>query len=50
MTTTIQIEETVDHEEGEHLFHSHIWVKGTSLHFIVGNDSQKSLISTMVIK
>jgi hypothetical protein len=34
-TTTIQPEEPTDHQEGEHLFHSHMWVKGTPLHFIV---------------
>jgi hypothetical protein len=34
-TTTIQLEEPEDHEEGEHLFHSQTWVKGTTLHFIV---------------
>jgi hypothetical protein len=28
-TTTIQPEEPTDPEEGEHLFHSHMWVKGT---------------------
>jgi hypothetical protein len=34
-TTTIQPEEPTDPEEGEHLFHSQMWVKGTPLHFIV---------------
>jgi hypothetical protein len=34
-TTTIQPEEPTDPEEGEHLFHSQMWVKGTLLHFIV---------------
>jgi hypothetical protein len=33
-------------EEGECLFHSQIWVKGTTPHFIVNNGSQKNLIST----
>ena len=41
-TATIQLEEPTDLEEGEHLFHSQMWVKGTPLHFIV--DSQKNLI------
>jgi hypothetical protein len=50
MTTTIQPEELVDPEEGEHLFHSQMWVKGTPLHFIVDNDSQKNLISYKVVK
>jgi hypothetical protein len=38
-TATIQPEEPTDPEEGEHLFHSQMWVKGTPLHFIV--DSRK---------
>jgi hypothetical protein len=50
VTTTIQLEEPVDPEEGEHLFHSQMWVKGTPLHFIVDNDSQKNLISAKVVK
>jgi hypothetical protein len=37
-------------EEGEHLFHSHMWVKGTPLHFIVDSGSQKNLISAEVVK
>jgi hypothetical protein len=49
-TATIQLEESVDPEEGEHLFHSQMWVKGTPLHFIVDSSSQKNLISTEVIK
>jgi hypothetical protein len=32
---TIQLEEPIDPEEGERLFHSQMWVKGTLLHFIV---------------
>jgi hypothetical protein len=47
MTTTIQLEEPVDPEEGECLFHSQMWVKGTLLHFIVDNEN---LISAKVIK
>jgi hypothetical protein len=39
MTTTIQPEELEELEEGEHLFHFHIWVNGTPLHFIVDNGS-----------
>jgi hypothetical protein len=50
LTTTIQLEEPVDTEEGEHFFHSQMWVKGTSLHFIVDSDNQKNLISAKVIK
>jgi hypothetical protein len=49
-TTTIQPEEPTDPEEGEHLFHSQMWVKGTPLHFIVDSGSHKNLISTEVIK
>jgi hypothetical protein len=49
-TTTIQPEEPTDPEEGEHLFHSQMWVKGTPLHFIVDSRSQKNLISAEVIK
>jgi hypothetical protein len=33
VTTTIQPEEPTDPEEGEHLFHSQMWVKGTPLAF-----------------
>ena len=43
-TTTIQPEEPTDPEEGECLFHSQMWVKGTLLHFIVDSGSQKNLI------
>jgi hypothetical protein len=39
MTTTIQPEEPTDPEEGERLFHSQMWVKGTSLHFIIDSGS-----------
>jgi hypothetical protein len=49
-TTTIQLEEPVDPKEGECLFHSHMWVKGTPLHFIVDKDSQKNVISVKVLK
>jgi hypothetical protein len=47
---TIQPEEPTNPEEGECLFHSQMWVKGTSLHFIVDSGSQKNLISTEVVK
>jgi hypothetical protein len=49
-TTTIQPEEPTDPEEGERLFHSQMWVKGTPLHFIVDSGSQKNLISAEVVK
>jgi hypothetical protein len=50
VTATIQPEEPTDPEEGEHLFHSQMWVKGTPLHFIVDSISQKNLISAEVVK
>ena len=50
MTTIIQLKEPKDPKEGECLFHSQMWVKGTPLHFIVDNDNQKNLISTEVVK
>jgi hypothetical protein len=50
MATTIQPEEPEELEEGEHLFHSQMWVKGTPLHFIVDSGSQKNLISVEVVK
>jgi hypothetical protein len=49
-TTTINSEEPEDPEEGGHLFHSKMWVKGTPLHFIVDSGSRKNLISSEVIK
>jgi hypothetical protein len=38
-TATIQPEEPTDPKEGERLFHSQMWVKGTPLHFIVDSES-----------
>jgi hypothetical protein len=49
-TTKIHPGEPNEPEEGEHLFHSQMWVKGTLLHFIVVRGSQKILISVEVIK
>jgi hypothetical protein len=49
-TATIQPEEPTDFEEGELLFHSQMWVKGTPLHFIIDSESQKNLISSDVVK
>jgi hypothetical protein len=34
-----KLTEPTDPEEGEHLFHSQMWVKGTPLHFIVDSGS-----------
>jgi hypothetical protein len=50
VTVVIQPKELTDPEEGKHLFHSQMWVKGTLLHFIVDSGSQKNLISVEVIK
>jgi hypothetical protein len=50
MTTRIQPEEPEDIEEGEYLFHSRMWVKGTPLHLIFDIIIQNNLISTDIIK
>jgi hypothetical protein len=50
MTATIQPKEPTDLEEGEHLLHSHMWVRGRPLHFIVDRGNQNNLISAEVIK
>jgi hypothetical protein len=49
-TTTIQAEELIYPEVGEHLFHSQMWVKGTPLHFIIDIGSHKNLILAKVVK
>jgi hypothetical protein len=49
-TTKIQAGEPDEPEEGERLFHSQMWVKGTPLYFIIDSGSQKNLISAEVIK
>jgi hypothetical protein len=49
-TTKLQPGELDEPEECERLFHSQMWVKGTSLHFIVDSGSQKNLISVEVVK
>jgi hypothetical protein len=49
-TTKVHPSKTEELEEGEHLFHSHMWVKGASLHFIINSCIQKNLISTQVEK
>jgi hypothetical protein len=49
-TTKLQPYELDEPKEGECLFHSQMWVKGTPLHFIVDSGSQNNLISTEVIK
>jgi hypothetical protein len=49
-TTKLQPGEPTEPEEGEFLFHSQMWVKGTPLHFIIDRGSQKNLISAEVVK
>jgi hypothetical protein len=49
-TTKVWLSEPGEPEEGEHLFHSQMWVKGVVHHFIVDIGSQKNLISAEVIK
>ena len=49
-TTKLHPGEPDELEEGEHLFHSQMWVKGNPLHFIVDSGSQKNLNSTEVVK
>ena len=49
-TIMIQKEELEDSEEEEHLFHCHMWVKGSPLQFIIDSGSQKNLISAEVVK
>jgi hypothetical protein len=49
-TTKIHPCEPDEPEEGECLFHSQMWVRGTPLHFISDSGIQKNLISTEVIK
>jgi hypothetical protein len=50
VTIILQPEEPKDHEEGEHLFHSQIYLKGTPPHFIVDNIRQKNFISAEIVK
>jgi hypothetical protein len=45
-TTKLQPNEPDEPKEGERPFHSHMWVKGTPLHFIVYSGRKKNLIST----
>ena len=49
-TAKIQKNEPEEAEEGERLFHSQMWVKGSPLQFIVDSGSQKNLVSTEVVK
>jgi hypothetical protein len=45
-TTKLRPSKPEEPEEGECLFHSQMWLKGTLLHFIVDSGSKKNLIST----
>jgi hypothetical protein len=49
-TTKLQPGEPNKPEEGECLFHSHMWVKGNLLHFIIDSGIHNKLISAEVIK
>jgi hypothetical protein len=49
-TIKLQLGEPDEPEEGEHPFRSHMWVKGTPLHFIINSGSHKNLISVEVVK
>jgi hypothetical protein len=49
-TTKLQPGEPDEPKEGEHLFHSQMWVKCTPLHLIVDSNSQKNPISVDFIK
>jgi hypothetical protein len=49
-TTKVHPSKPEEPEEGECLFHSHMWVKGAPLHFIVDKGSQKNLILEKAIK
>jgi hypothetical protein len=49
-TTKLHPTEPDEPEEGECLFHSQMWVKGTLLHFIMDSGSHKNLISVEVVK
>jgi hypothetical protein len=50
MIATIKPEELGDPEEGELVFHSHMWVKGSLIHFIVEGGIKKKIILVKVIK
>jgi hypothetical protein len=49
-TTNLQPGEPDEPEEGECLFHSQLWVKGTPLHSIIYSSREKNIISAKVIK
>ena len=49
-TAKIQKDEPENLEEGQRLFHSHMWVNGSPLQFIVDSGNQKNLISAKFVK
>jgi hypothetical protein len=49
-TTKFWPSEPEEPEEGECLFHLHMWVKGALIHFIIDRGSYKNLISVEVFK
>jgi hypothetical protein len=49
-TTKIHLGEPDEAEEGKHLFHLKMWVKGTPLQVIIDRGSQKKPILVEVIK
>jgi hypothetical protein len=49
-TNKFQPKELEEPEEGEHLFHSHMWVKRNPLHLIFYSGIQKNIISKKVTK
>ena len=49
-TTKIEKNEPKDPEEGEHLIHSQMWLKGSPLEFIFDSGIQKNLILAEVVK
>jgi hypothetical protein len=49
-TTKLQLGEPDELEEGERIFHSQMWVKGTPLHFIGYSGSLNNFILVEVIK
>jgi hypothetical protein len=49
-TTKFHPSELEELKEGEHLFHSQMWVKGAPIYFIIDRDSQEYLILAEVFK
>ena len=49
-TTKVHPNKPNEVEEGNLIFHSHMWVKGSLLHIIVDSGIQKNLILVYLIK